>query len=257
MRKAQGALFLTILLVVVVVIIVVSLQFHWSESIERKAELGFEEDLYVISNSLKLGKLYLETSMDYSVYQAMYDAGKNGGWDIKRGDLNLNRDVLESALKTKISENLKKYAEKGYNFLGKIIRLPAYEESGMVIEELADGGLNVTAKGEGNVYFEEITTVSMERKSIKLEVSSNLERIYDSKFFPLHDKSVEVLNGITDCNDGKRIEGDYEVVLEADKDVKPCIVNVSVTDISEEFPVFNGTDVSFEPVTFEYLVGIT
>ncbi len=256
MKKAQGAILMVFVLVFVIFVILNSMQFHWSKSIEKKAELEFKEDLYVIRNSLKLSKVYLDTSLDYSMYQGMYDVGKNGGWETKKNNLNDNKDEVKNALKKRISANLKNYVERDYNFLGEIIRLPPFNENKITIEELSNGNLNVSTEGERNIYFEEKTTIPTEKKSIRLELSSKLNKVYDFKFFSLHDKAVEVSKGITDCDDKEETSGNYKIVLNANNDAKPCNVTVSVTDTSKEFPVFNSAEVSFEPITFEYSVEI-
>ncbi len=248
MKKAQGAVLLAIMLIVITVIIISSLQFYLSSSIEKKSELQFDEDLYVTENALRLSKLYLETALDYSVYQAMFDAGKDG--------LPKNIDDLKGKLASKISENMKKYTEREFNFIGKIARLPTYDKNMLTIEKFGENDLNVSATGNGNIYFEETTTVQMEKKYIRLELSSYLERIYSFNFFGLYEKALEFSNKINECEDEKIIDGIYEISLATDQNKKPCNVKVSVKDVSQTFPVFNGREVAFEPVVFEFLVSV-
>ncbi len=257
MKRGQGALFLSILLIAVAIIIFSSLQFHWSKSIEKKSELEFKEDLYVTSNALKVAALYVRSSLDFSVYQAMYDTGKNGGWATKKNELNMNRDEVRNVLRKKIADNMQNYTNRNYVFLGKVIRFPALNESNIAVEELSNEYLNVSITTQDNIYFEEVKTTATEKKSVRLEISPNLNRIYDFKFFSLYEKSKKVFGEINDCRDEKRIDGNYEITINADKKIKPCTINVIITDTSREFPVFNGTGVSFEPISFEYLVKIT
>ena len=67
--------------------------------------------LYGSGNALDAAELYLETALDYSVYQAVYDA--LGGID--SGDLPDNEDIKES-IRTRIEDNLEKYTREGYIF---------------------------------------------------------------------------------------------------------------------------------------------
>jgi hypothetical protein len=210
-------------------------------------ELQFSEDIYVMQTALKLSKLYLETAMDYSVYQAMFDTGK---------DLPSNADVLKEMLASKISMNMKKYTMQGYDFIDKTINLPTYEEGMIKIEKMSDGELNISALGGGNIYYEEIKTGQMENELIRLELSSYLEKIYDFRFFSLYEKAVDISKEVKSCQDSKRTDGSYGIVLDANQTVKPCSVKVTVTDTSKKFPLYNGTDVSFEPISFEFLVKV-
>jgi len=246
---------LSLFLILSVVILVYSISFMQDSNNRKQKEVQFSEDLYVINNALKLGKLYLETSLDYSVYQAMYDVAKNGGWDTKKDNLNIDDNLLKEAVKKKIAANLKKYTEKNYNFLGKIIRLPPYEESGIIIEKESDGSPKIIAKGRENFYFEEKKTASMEKRLVRFEQSSNLEKTYAFRFFSLHEKAKEIMSGLKDCKKEEKTDGDYGITTDPDTTGKQCTVTVKEKD--RTFPVYTGTKVSFEPISFNFLVKIS
>jgi len=249
MMKAQGALLLTILLILVTVIIISSLQFFWQTSTERRTEVQFSEDIYVTQNALKLSKLYVESAMDYSVYQAMFDTGRN--------ELPSSDSVLTDKLAEATAKNMKKYTESGYNFIGKTISLPQYAQGSIIIKKTSDNRLNVSASASGNIYHEETLIGQMENKLVRLGLDSKIERIYPFDYFSLYDKALSVLNGLKDCTSETKTDGSYAISLDAKKKSKPCIVKISVTDTSRKFPVFNGTSVAFENIGFAFNAEVT
>jgi len=50
-------------------------------------------DIYVTKNGMDLANLYLQNSLDYSVYQAMFDTGMRGGWKEIPANLRYSKDL--------------------------------------------------------------------------------------------------------------------------------------------------------------------
>ncbi|MCK5022914.1 MAG: hypothetical protein KAS04_01945 [Candidatus Aenigmarchaeota archaeon] len=278
MKKGQGAVFLTISLLVITITIILSLSFFWESSTDRKNELRLSEDLYVASNAIKLGKLYYDTSMDYSVFQAIYNVAKNGGWETQKNELNTDENSIMDAIKKKIVENFEKYAAKDYSFLGKSVRIPPLENAKLEINKIVDGVIKVKAEGNKNIYFEEKVSTPMERRNVVMGISSTIERAYESDILMLHyiaknfmdevnSKSI-YCGSLSDSYDeteertgfvGKKFEVRKKVEKFSKSD-SYCQATLNITVSAKEpklLPVFNGTEVSYEPVEFKFKIEVS
>lgn len=228
-------------------------------------------DIYMMKNAIDSSKLYLHASFEYSVYQGVYDTAKNGGFNktvINRWEKVLEEGEFVSNVKTEILKNMDSYTYTDYRFLDlHSVRLPQYKEKDIELAE-SDGGIGVYFSGG-------VISVSKrdEQEVIVLESSLSMGKIYEIDLFGMYDKARQFYNQVrnscesfSDADVGKEREtheGDFEItqkVLSLDKTATSCKgeVRVSITEEDpREFPVFNGTDVSFEPVSFEFLVEIT
>jgi hypothetical protein len=106
--------------------------------IEKDIEVRAQ--MHTMGNALAAAKLYMETSLAYSTYQACYDTLKNGGWDTLTGKkayqgyalwepVDQHPTVLEfkGSLESSIKGNLGLYEAKSYTFLSEYyVNLPAY-----------------------------------------------------------------------------------------------------------------------------------
>jgi hypothetical protein len=223
-------------------------------------------DIYVMKNAIDSSKLYLQTSLDYSVYQAMYDVAKNGGLGksaANQWDSVLGENEFVSNVKAEILKNMNSYTSKGYMFLDlPLVYLPEYEEKNNELSE-SDSDVKILLSGTKLRI-----TKKDEQEVIVLESSSDMEKVYEIDLFGMYRKAKDVFGPVksTSCDvvgDQTKEEDGFEInqkVLSKSGSGPTCRADVKVSITEEnpkEFPVFNGTGVSFEPVTFEYLVGIT
>jgi peptidoglycan hydrolase-like protein with peptidoglycan-binding domain len=89
----------------------------------KYVDLTVEKDVYARINALEGAKSYLETSLDYSVYQSAYDNGAMGGWYDKSGVetksnslfslCGMDSTACKSYTKEKLSEGVKS-GDKNY-----------------------------------------------------------------------------------------------------------------------------------------------
>jgi|GEM_PF-3003550 len=120
--------------------------------------LPVEIEVYSMSNALDASKVYMDTALRYSVYQACYDTLKNGGWpDIAKvpdGERALfegkpyapirTTAEFRSGLAETILSNVNTYASMDYSFFDSYeVRVPSYQGSEFV--ELMPDRLTVKA----------------------------------------------------------------------------------------------------------------
>lgn len=268
------------MILVVLFILAVGQLFYYFLHRETNLEY-FPFDFYVTRNGMNLAKLYLENSLDYSVYQAMYDNGRRGGWKEVKTSGNLSywqetggritpslKDINES-LRTAIVENLNKYVQGGYTFLEKYYALPTFKPENIKIID-SDKGIKVFASSDNKIRFYDVIEHTTGEERITIESPPEIVNTYSFDYFELYKKSSEIFRKVksTSCNALKEgderttTEGDYKYtqkVLSKTSSSSGCVaeVRVNVTkENSEMFPVFNGTHVAFEPISMVYIVKI-
>ncbi len=227
-------------------------------------------DIYMMKNAMDSSELYMKSAFDFSVYQAIYDIAKNGG--LNRTSTNRWDKVLEEGdfvpnVKAEITRNFNSYTSKGYKFLDlpSLVGLPKYDEKEIGLAE-SDGGIRISlAEGTVSIHKRD------EEEVIFLESPFSVEKVYGIDLFGMYEKARQFYNQVRNScesfskegEERETPEGDFEIkqkVLSLDKTATGCKaeVRISITEKDpEEFPVFNGTDVSFEPVSFEFLVETT
>lgn len=259
-KKGMSVNILSVGLVIVGAVIIYAI-FH--PVLQTHLEEYTKTDIYVMKNAIDSSKLYLQTSLDYSVYQAMYDIAKNGGLSGtgNKWDNSLDENNFVSNVKAEILKNLNSYTSKGYMFLDlSLVYLPNYEGKNTELSEL-DSKVKISLTG-GNIRISK----KDEQEIITLESSSDMERAYEIDFFGMFRKARNVFGPVrsTFCdvvgNQIKKEDGFVinQTVLSKSGSGPNCraTVKVSIEDSTRTFPVFNGTDISFEHISFEYLVEI-
>ncbi|MFH1445722.1 MAG: hypothetical protein ABIF08_04580 [Nanoarchaeota archaeon] len=129
-----------------------------STAVEDQSNIHF--DFYNSKNALKAAKTYMESAHSFSLYQAVYDNFRFGGYmpgevpnsisssvsvDDKEYDINYAlfgteddfpawEEVIEN-IKTSFKNNLKKYLEDYYFLNSYIVRLPSIDSFDVSIEE--------------------------------------------------------------------------------------------------------------------------
>ena len=124
-RKMKGftsAILAILLTMVLLYAIAISLDFSFQSGFTINRKVDLQQDLYAMGNALDAAKLYMETALKFSIYQALYDYGKEGKQDSTTAKL--TNDIRE-----KIKANLNKYASSQYTFLSQNykVSIPEYE----------------------------------------------------------------------------------------------------------------------------------
>ncbi len=92
-----------------------------------KKPIAIEKDIYLLGNSLEYSKLFLDTALKYSTYQALYDPLES---------TLPTKEEFQTILSEKINQNLNKYTEKNIVFFDKSheVDLPKYDKTEVVLE---------------------------------------------------------------------------------------------------------------------------
>ena len=118
----------------------------------------YQEDIYALKNSVDAAYNYLDTSMDYSIYQACFDTLKNGGWgknapDDKKMEISekiyyhlADADELKESLEKSILTNINTYATGPYTFKGiYTVSTPGYSSVNIESAEIIDPVVEASA----------------------------------------------------------------------------------------------------------------
>jgi hypothetical protein len=155
-NKRKGIADIMILMGMIIGIVLIFFDFtpFWAEGDTYRVVL--HTHMYGMSNALDAAELYTETALDYSVYQAVYDALKgNNLKTVSDGDTIPTNEEIQESIKRNIDDNLARYTSSGYGFTQDyIVTLPRYEVS------LQDesGRLRVTTSaGDANMVVTKLT----------------------------------------------------------------------------------------------------
>ena len=269
---------LAIVLVIIFILVIGQFIYFLLHS-QTKIEY-FVFDVYVAKNGMNLANFYLQDSLDYAVYQAMFDNGRRGGldetpagaaynyWQETGGVISPSKKDVENHLKSEVAKNLNKYVAGGYTFLGKYYALPIFKSDEIKVNDLKDG-TEAAAETSGTIYFHDVIPHLTGEERVSIESVPLLVNKYPVDYFGLYDKSVEVFGEVKTLQCAALKKGDKPkdneksssylvnaVVL--DKIDTPCeaTVKINVTDSSSRFPVFDGTTTTFQNVSMVFLVKI-
>lgn len=192
-------------------------------------------------------------------------------WETISAGTSPDEQKIYDDLKSALVNEMAKYTASDYSFMDEYVNLPAYDD-GIGVEKSRDSSLlNITLASNDMLSVTKQDNLMMER--LNLRVSPNISREYPIRYLDFYGMAVETFsNVITEA--GKKtcisyIPGDKLMhnklvsgfVVDAEvfniKDA-PCslVVRVSLKDETKTFPVFNGREVAFEPVVFEFLVSV-
>jgi hypothetical protein len=207
MLKGQSLVLMAIALILILALLFLFLNVNIplldSNQIEKDIEVRSE--IHTMGNALDAAKLYMETAVAYSTYQACYDNLKNGGWDVLsekkvyqgyalRDSSEQHPTILEfkQSFENSIKENLGLYGESNaYTFLSDYhVNLPSYNSVNAYVDENTEK-LYVTAIAESNLNIQK-TQESGEQ--IRLEKESMIYGSYSLDCYGIYLKGTEIHN---------------------------------------------------------------
>jgi len=204
--KAISSLATGIMIVYMLIVILSSLglTWQWGEGLTSKATIQLH--MYGMDEALEAAGLYMDTALDYSIYQALYDSAKHGGfcevpgtrlaqvsgdtytyW-YDRAELGLVSDetALEN-IESCATDNMNSYAGDGYMFLDNYeVQLPSIS-----IDMEGTDALTVSAEGKG--MMSTVLSDPEYSRAITLKKSLGMEKAYQNGFFSLLEKGREKL----------------------------------------------------------------
>jgi len=150
-------------------------------------ELPVKVHVYAMDNALDASRVYMDTGLTYSVYQACYDSLANGGWSGGSGGsdgsagsdmpgvpadkkitvggvdyplLALDDDFV-AGLNGEILSNLNIYSSMGYTFFEDYeVQLPVYDNLEFV--DVADSFIMASASSSSDIYICEPSSCELE-----------------------------------------------------------------------------------------------
>ncbi len=207
--KAQSSIVLMVFTILTIIVVISTVGLNWwiggekDKLLESKAEIQLS--VYEVNNALTAAKSYGEASLDYSVYQAVYEVMANGGWrentytreiQGKRYSLWYNGNDSSPSLKTvkreiqsAIEDNLRLYTEKPYTFLDEYkVSFPEY-----TIHVEFGEKMKVKATSKRNLEI----TYSKDWGKVHLERNPLLEGTYEINIPGMLEKGKSLLSSVS------------------------------------------------------------
>ena len=188
-RKAVADVMLLIGMMFGIVLIFFDFTPFWYEGDTYKVLL--HTHMYSMSNTLDAAELYVETSLDYSAYQALYDILGSGGfetvesgregiayWSDSSSSIQIpTREQVTEAVRKRTEENLAKYTGAGYTFTyDYTASLPLYKVS---IQDEPDGFSITTSSDDANISTSKYTQEYGMKEDIVIKRPFLPEALYD------------------------------------------------------------------------------
>jgi hypothetical protein len=173
------------------------------------------------------------------------------------------KDDLVENLKSATAKNMKLYTRDKYILMEKEVTLPSYDEG--ISVEIQNNEIKVIAKGNKNLVFYEMKEKELERETTKLQLDSTLENTYKTEYFSLYEKAKDIFNNLEgkDCKNIKAgdvllaKDGERVVVIKK-TDTPKCEAAVKVNVVgSENLTIYNGTDISYEPLNMIFMTRLS
>ncbi len=190
-----NALFIVVILIAILVAFMTAFSIRFNlfgggEGTVQKASL--QSDIYTMGHALDAAELYMEASLDYSVYQACHDTLLLGSSLEQKSEEDFNSEMQD-----KVQEYYSRYLHAGFSFLnGYSVSLPA---SGVSLSGQSDAfSANVTS-------MEEMTTTSLVKsgESVTLRAGAEFTRDYYIPCYSVYHKGVELEPSLSsDLSDG-------------------------------------------------------
>jgi len=235
-RKAAADVIFLIGMIFGLIFVFVDFTPFWSEGDTYRVIL--HTHMFGMSNSLDAAGLYLDTALDYSVYQAAYDTLKN--FDSEASD-----DDMREALRKSIEDNYAKYTKSSYSFTQDYnVILPEYKIS---LDDDSGKMQVTTSSDDSNLTVTKHTQEYGMKEDIEIKRSYLPEGDYEIYFFGFVDVAKDQKSVIYDdfqqsFSDTTDYLKDYTANALTCSDIESCSQK-----LTEEFQ----TELSKKPRSFE------
>lgn len=190
-------------LIVMFLILVTYITFSYSRPKIDKVEIAVNNTIYLSRDSLDIAKLYLETALRYSIFQAMHDSGEKGGFeDIESGrsfehdgvayalwyngiDLSPSEDDVTSALGGALTTNFEKYTSAGSLVSLFVVQIPGY--SSVTVTNLNDYSVRLESFGDSDLSLKKTLDNG---EVISMEKSSDINMTVYAPYFMLYREAM-------------------------------------------------------------------
>jgi len=182
----------------------------------KESNIIIKRDIYAMDNALEAAKIYLDTGLRFSVYQAMHDLGKKGGWMtipeerktvigekeyaiwyFSGIDLSPKEEEAMQGLRDSAKETFNKYTSKDYVFLeGFKVTLPSFNDVNIQNTEI--GITANTPETDKFIYIERKINKDVVKLDKKIELSENFDINYLALFAKAKETSRTVSGKLRD-----------------------------------------------------------
>jgi hypothetical protein len=176
----KGFSIISVFMVLLILVVIISLMGYGNVSMnipESKAKIQLH--LYSMDSALDAAKLYMDVSLDYSVYQACYEV-------LKTIDPGISEDEFRQNLESGIKEKLNVYTKPNYRFLTDYeVYMAEYDD--VNIESL--NPLKVKATGKDMFIKKED---KLRGTYLTMEKDSSLEKTLGMDCYGIYQKGKEI-----------------------------------------------------------------
>ncbi len=198
--------FLGMSLVLMMIILWVSLNIEFLKTNVVEKDIEVRSEIHTMGNALDAAKLYMETALAYSTYQACYDNLRNGGIDSSAKSYKgyplwdsppPGKEGFDQALQRSILSNLELYRKSPYKFMSEyFVNIPTYEVTVLTEQSWKT---SVGAWNNSNFWIEK-SQESGER--IRLEKYGFLQGEYSMDCYGIYAKGAEVYSKAKTATEG-------------------------------------------------------
>jgi len=186
--KAEFSNVLVFFVIFFIGVYVLSVIFNAQAYASHGQKTVLETEEFSLQKSLEAAKLYAETSLRYSFYQACYNVSLNSGWPPSSTGASAVADAatFKAALEAETTKTMATYSEGVYIFLGSFeVKFPTYDA--IIIKDEGNGVINVTVKAKDMFLVHR----ELDTKKVTLEKNAAISVNITSPCFSLHKKALE------------------------------------------------------------------
>lgn len=197
-KKGMNMLFPALILLAIMAMLWVRINIPLMKTNIVESDVEVRSEIHTMGNALDAAKLYTETALAYSTYQACYDNLQKGGWkspEIKYPGTELavwsegkypDADQFIGNLQDSINASLELYRKSSYKFMDDYyVDMPSHN---ITFSDYYGSIMGVSASSDRNFFIEK-TQESGEY--IRLEKDSSIQAYYDIDCYGIYTKGVE------------------------------------------------------------------
>ncbi len=321
MKAGATLVILAIGLVVVLIVIWSYVNIPIIKNNQLETDVETRTHIHTMGNALDAAKLYADTALDYSIYQACYDNLKKGGWEslptnnyqglaVWDSGSGPGQTLFEEGMQNSIKSNLNLYTKSTYKFLSEyFVNIPTYTQVYMNTDDADPLLMSVSAFADSNMNIQKNQETG---EYIRLEKDSTLMNSDDYKVncYGVYQKGVEIYGQLREDIEGFLVDAPVDNPTDFQKGLRQTILpgwetggtntwgeegmdgseyiitatilqdavtqtsvganpsdniyeaNIKVkleiqNPTGNQFPVFDGSSVSMQPIALVYVLSIT
>jgi hypothetical protein len=280
MKSQQKGMANIVYIVGLIVIFIISITYirpFLSKPKANVVEIAINNNIYLMRDSLEMAKLYIDDAAGNSLYQAMYENGKRGGFSSSESErLNFegkeyvlwynNKDSsptendITRALESVVEKNLENYTKEEVITSIFKVRIPGYDQ----ITVMSDNGAGVRVLGTGSGYLS-VTRVTEDEEEIVIQKSSKIDILLHLPYYQLYKEALDYheylhepfTDMLADCDKAviEKTMDEFGYTLTSkvmDTTDGSCLVKVEAAT-KREFLVWDGSKAVLEKISLVFM----